>query len=63
MSGTSTGWRTRSPDGSVLTWCLEVEPEVPKPELPVVGLPTLELPTPELPFPVLKLLMPELRLL
>ncbi|GAA1838189.1 hypothetical protein ACFFOM_18470 [Microlunatus capsulatus] len=24
--GASTGWRTRLPDGSVLGWCLEVEP-------------------------------------
>lgn len=25
-AGASTGWRTRLPDGSVLGWCLEVEP-------------------------------------
>ena len=25
-AGTTTGWRTRLPDGSVLGWCLEVEP-------------------------------------
>ncbi|SDS43448.1 hypothetical protein SAMN04488543_1722 [Friedmanniella luteola] len=25
-AGTTTGWLTRLPDGSVLGWCLEVEP-------------------------------------